>query len=47
MEITDITLIAMSVCLVVGSSAVIIITNCRKCKREPPTQPVETVVSWH
>jgi len=42
MDISDITLVAMSSVIVLGSSALIIYVNCRRCKRETP-QPVETV----
>lgn len=50
MEITDITLVAISSFIVLGSAIVIAVTNYRRCKREPvqPVQPetVETVIAW-
>ena len=50
MEITDITLIAISSLVVLGSAIVIAVTNYRRCNRQPvqPVQPgsVETVIAW-
>ena len=47
MEISDITLVAMSSVLVLGSSALIIYVNLYRCRRpQAQVQAVETVIAW-